>query len=308
MKKISILGLLLFSIFTSSFSTAANGLELIKITDNAYAIVGELGNRSPENLGNNATFGVVVTDKGVVLIDSGATYKGAQAIHNVIKTVTDKPIVIVINSGGQDHRWLGNEYFKEQGAKIIASKAAVEDHKARLQDQFFRLGTLVGDEGIKGTNAVYADTVFESNHNFELGNVNFEVTHAGQAHTPGDSFVWLPKQSVMFTGDIVYTERMLGVGTQSNSKSWLAVYEAMAAHNPKYLVPGHGKPTTLEKANKDSYEYLQYLRKSISDFIENDGDISEISKVDLSRYHYLFNSEMLSGRNAQQVYSELEFE
>ena len=88
------------------------------MTENVYAIVGELSNRSPKNLGNNATFGVVITDKGVVLIDSGATFKGAERIHQVIKSITDKPITMVINSGGQDHRWLGNGYFKKLGAKI----------------------------------------------------------------------------------------------------------------------------------------------------------------------------------------------
>ncbi len=112
----------------------------------------------------------------------------------------------------------------------------------------------------------------------------------------------------MFTGDIVYVERMLGVGSQSNSKSWVKVYEAMAAHKPEHIVPGHGSPTTLETANKDSYEYLKFLRKSVADFIENDGDISEINKVDQSQYKYLLNYDTLSGRNAQQVYTEMEFE
>ncbi len=289
-------------------SMAASDLKLKTITANIYAIVGELSNRSPENLGNNATFGVVVTEKGVVLIDSGATYKGAERIHNVIKSITDKPIVTVINSGGQDHRWLGNGYFKKLGAKIIASNNAVADQKARTQDQFFGLGTLIGDEGIKGTEAVYADTTFDTKLSFELGNSRFEITHAGQAHTPGDSFIWLPKQKVMFTGDIVYIERMLGVGSQSNSKSWVAVYEAMAAHKPEHIIPGHGNPTTLETANKDSYGYLKYLRKSVAEFIDDDGDISEIGKVDQSPYKYLFNYDSLSGRNAQQVYTEMEFE
>jgi len=300
--------LLVSALILNNSVIAASDLTLKKITDNVYAIVGELSNRSPVNLGNNSTFGVVVTDKGVVLIDSGATYKGAEKIHNVIKGITDKPIVTVINTGGQDHRWLGNGYFKKLGAKIIASNDAVEDQKARTQDQFFGLGTLVGDEGIKGTEAVYADTTFDTEYNFELGGVNFEVTHAGQAHTPGDSFIWLPQQKVMFTGDIVYIERMLGIMDHSNSKSWVAVYEAMAAHKPKHIIPGHGNPTTLETADKDTYGYLTSLRESVAEFIDDDGDISEISKVDQSAYKYLLNYDSLSGRNAQKVYTEMEFE
>jgi glyoxylase-like metal-dependent hydrolase (beta-lactamase superfamily II) len=123
---------------------------------------------------------------------------------------------------------------------------------------------------------VHADATFEKEKRFVLGETTFEVHHAGQAHTPGDSFIWLPEQKVMFTGDIVYTERMLGIGEQSNSKSWVEVYQEMAAYNPEFVVPGHGHPTTLDKTNSDTYDYLTFLRRSVSDFIDSGGDISDI--------------------------------
>jgi glyoxylase-like metal-dependent hydrolase (beta-lactamase superfamily II) len=289
-------------------SWADEKLRLHKVVEGVYAVVGDLGNRTADNLGNNATFGFVVTTQGVVLIDSGGTYLGAQNIEQLIKTVTDKTVVIVINTGGQDHRWLGNGYFKNIGAQIIASEDAVNDQKARTQDQFFILGNLVGDKGVKGTDAVYADKTFKQQLDFKLGNTLFNIRHSGQAHTPGDSFVWLPQQEVMFAGDIVYVERMLGVGAYSNSKSWISVYQTMAAYKPKHLIPGHGRATSLSQAKKDTYDYLVFLRKSVAAFMENGGDITEISSVNQSTYSYLLNYKVLSGRNAQQVFTELEWE
>lgn len=289
-------------------SSAGDDLVLQKITDQVYAIVGDLGNRSPENLGNNATFGFVVTPAGVVLIDAGGSYRGAKRIHQVIRSVTDQPVVTVINSGGQDHRWLGNGYFRQQGAQVMANEKAVADQQARSRDQFILLGNLVGEAGMAGTEAQHADQTFDDKTRFETGGVVFEIYHAGQAHTPGDSFVWLPRQQVMFTGDIVYTERMLGVGSQSNSKSWIKVYESMAAFSPKVVVPGHGYPATLEKADADTLGYLKFLRNRVTEFYDNGRDISEIGSIDQSRYHYLLNHETLTGRNAQQVYTELEWE
>lgn len=300
--------LLALLIFACSQSWADGDLKLQQVTEGVYAIVGELGNRSAGNLANNATFGFVVTTEGVVLIDPGGTYQGAQKIDLLIKEVTDKPVVKVINTGGQDHRWLGNGYFQKQGAQIIASAAAVSDQKARTQDQFIRLGSLVGDEGLKGTDAVYADKTFKQQLEFKLGDTRFEIHHAGQAHTPGDSFIWLPQKKVMFTGDIVYVERMLGVGSQSNSKSWVRVYQTMAAYQPRYLIPGHGAATNLSQANKDTYDYLVFLRQAVTDFIEDGGDLTEISSVDQSKFDYLLNFKMLAGRNAQQVFTELEWE
>lgn len=302
------LTVLVFGILVFNCAMAADDIELQVVTDNVYASVGSLGNRTPDNLGNNATFGFVVTAEGVVLIDSGGTYKGAKRLHESIRRVTDKPIVIVINTGGQDHRWLGNAYFKNLGAKLIANKRAVEDQKVRSRDQLLMLANLVGDDVLRDTNAVYADNLFDKDMRFILGGTSFEVHHAGQAHTPGDSFVWLPDQKVMFTGDIVYTERMLGIGAQSNSRSWIKAYQAMASYNPEYIVPGHGHPTTLDRANSDTYEYLTFLRHSVADLMENGGDITEITKIDQSKYNYLLNYTSLSGSNAQKVFTELEWE
>ena len=286
----------------------ADDLELVKVAKDVYALVGPITNRTPENLGNNATFGFVVTNEGVVLIDSGGSFLGAQKIHQAIKKVTDKPIQYVINSGGQDHRWFGNSYFSAQGATIISSKAARADHQNRLVDQIGRLTALIGDEQFKGTEEKYADILFETDYELTLGGVKFELHNAGQAHTPGDIYIWLADRSVMFSGDIVFVERMLGVGEQSNSKSWVQVFESMAAYKPQHVVPGHGHPVSLAGAEKDTYAYLLALRDKVSAFMEEGGDASDIADVDFSEFNYLSNFDTLAGRNALKVYTELEWE
>jgi len=307
--KIPNLILLITGLCLGCATAQANGnLELQRVTDEVYAIVGDLGNRSAENFGNNATFGFVLTADGVVLIDSGGTARGAAAIDAVIDTVTDEPVIAVINTGGQDHRWLGNGYFKKSGARLIASQAAVADQRARLQDQFFMLGNLVGQDLVRGTEAAYAEETFDDALELTIGGTRFELRHPGPAHTPGDSFVWLPAQQVMFSGDIVYTVRMATVGPQSNSRGWVEAFDAMAAYRPRHLVPGHGRATTLEHARRDTRDYLSFLRTAVAEFMDDGGDLSDIGTVDQSAFTYLQNFDMLAGRNAQRVFEELEWE
>ncbi|MCP4493755.1 MAG: MBL fold metallo-hydrolase [Gammaproteobacteria bacterium] len=308
MQKLKLILIATFLLMPFKQLQANDRLNLQKVTEDVYAIVGELSNRSPDNLANNATFGFVITAAGVVLIDSGGTFNGAKAIDAIISTVTDKPVVKVINTGGQDHRWLGNGYFSKQGADIIASDAAVSDHKARATDQFIGLANLVGDAEVELTEAVFAENRFRNELTFTLGDTVFEIRHAGAAHTPGDSFVWLPQNSVMFTGDIVYTQRMLGVIEYSDSKSWVNVFKLMASFQPKHIVPGHGQVTNLKRAQQDTLDYLIFLREAVSDFIEGSGEMSDIGKIDQSAFNYLHNFESLAGRNAQQVFTELEWE
>ncbi|MDH3639591.1 MAG: MBL fold metallo-hydrolase [Gammaproteobacteria bacterium] len=297
-----------FLVLNGSASAAEEAqLKLQKVVDDVYAIVGSLGNRSPENLGNNATFGFVVTPQGVVLIDPGGTYKGASRIHELIKTVTDMPVKYVINTGGQDHRWLGNDYFGRQGASIIASRAAVEYQKESLNDILLRLSNTAGDAAVEGTRESYANIQFDESYEFTFGDVRFHITTGGVAHSPGDSWVWLPYERVVFSGDIIYVERMLAVSSTSNSEAWLAAFEAMEALDPQYVVPGHGAPTTIDAARAATYDYLTSLRTAVAEFIEAGGEIYDLHKIDQSRFSHLLNFEQLQGRNAQQVFQEMEW-
>lgn len=305
-----IISLLLISLFNTALADdiAQNQLQLQQLNPNIYAIVGDMDNRTASNFGNNATFGFVLTTQGVVLIDSGGTYQGARQIHQLVKQVTGQPITHVINTGGQDHRWLGNGYFKNLGAKIITSSAAVADQKARVNDQFFMLNELVGVDGVKGTEAVYAETTFDQSMELIVGDTRFELYHASPAHTPGDSFVWLPEQKIMFAGDIIFTERLLGILDHSSSKGWMESFEAISAFNPASIVPGHGHPTTLDKARSDTYDYLTFIRQAVTQFMDDGGDIADISTIDQSAFSKLISFDTLAGRNAQRVYSELEWE
>lgn len=296
-----------FSICLIPGHVLAADLEVQRVTDGVWAFVGEMDQRSPENLANNATFGLVETEQGAVLIDPGGSWQGAEALADVIRGVTTQPVVYVIDTGGQDHRWLGNSYWQAQGATVIASDAAVKDQRARASLQLSGLASFLGD-ALDGTEASYADVTFAERYAFSLGGVTFELLHAGAAHTPGDIFVWLPDQETVFTGDIVYVERVLGVGDQSSIGEWPAVFEAIAGLNPSHVVPGHGHATTLAHARADTYDYLTNLREKIGTLIDERGSIMDAPTVDQSAFDYLEQFESLAGRNAQAAFQQMEWE
>ena len=285
----------------------ADVLEIQPVTDDVWAIVGPLEQRSETNLANNATFGLVVTPEGAVLMDPGGSWQGASMLHAAIRTVTDQPVKYVIDTGGQDHRWLGNGYWQAQGATVIASEAAVEDHRARADDHMIALAQFLG-AGLDGTDPAYADVTFQADYTLEFGGFSFEIMHRGAAHTPGDSFVWLGERYVMFTGDIVYVDRLLGNGPARDTDSWIAVFEAMAAYEPAHIVPGHGRATDLATATRDTHDYLVNLRTRIGAMIEDGGNIMDAPKIDQSAWAYLAQFEALAGRNAQATYEEMEWE
>jgi glyoxylase-like metal-dependent hydrolase (beta-lactamase superfamily II) len=286
----------------------ADVLTIQPVTENVWAIVGPLEQRNPENLGNNATFGLVVTPDGAVLVDPGGSWNGAAMLHDTIRQITDTPVTHVINSGGQDHRWLGNGYWQAQGATVIASDAAVADQAARGSMQITGLSQLIGADGLDGTVPSHADISFATDYTLEVGGQSFQIMHRGQAHTPGDAFVWLESASTMFTGDLVYIDRILGNGAQSNVKSWIEAFDAMAAFNPAHIVPGHGPATDLATARADSYDYLVNLRSQIGGLLEEGGTILDAPAIDQSAWAHLVEFDSLAGRNAQTAFEQMEWE
>lgn len=289
-------------------ATAARAYEVQTVAPGIWAIEGPAEQRNAENLANNATFGLIETTDGAVLIDPGGTWAGAADLHETVRTLTDQPVAYVIDTGGQDHRWLGNGYWAAEGATIIAARAAVADQQARGSMQMTALSQLVSGAALEGTEPVYADTVFDDSYTLSLGGREIEIHMAGPAHTPGDSFVWLPQESVVFTGDIVFVGRILGVLEFSDSAGWLDAYSAVEALEPEHLVPGHGPATTLAVAQADTRDYLANLRARMREYIDGGGDIIGSVEVDQSAFAYLDQFDSLARRNAQAVFAQMEWE
>ena len=285
----------------------ADVLKVQPVTDDVWAIVGPSEQRSPENLGNNATFGLVVTSEGAVLMDPGGSWQGAEMLHAAIRSITDQRVTHVINTGGQDHRWLGNGYWQATGATVIASQTALEDQRARVSMQMTALSQLIGD-ALEATEPSFADIAFSDAYTLEVGGLRFEIVRPGPAHTPGDSFVWVPAHDTVFTGDIVYVERILGVGDQSSITHWPDAYLAVEATGAAHVVPGHGGPTTMEHARADTYDYLMNLRAQIGALLDEGGDILAAPLVDQSGFAYLEQFDSLAGRNAQTAFQQMEWE
>ncbi|GGK70409.1 MBL fold metallo-hydrolase [Amphritea balenae] len=287
--------------------TQAKPLQLTEVAPDVYALIGPMEQRSAQNLANNANFGFIVTHDSVLLIDSGGTLLGAGDIESHIRTVTDKPIQLVINTGGQDHRWFGNRYFAEQGIRTLTSVKTQADQNARRNSQIESTSALTAASWA-GTDPQPATAVVSETTELTIGGLQIELIPVGPAHTGGETLVWLPEHKVLFSGDLVYTGRMLGIGPQSQHRDWIAAFDTIRQLAPQVIVPGHGQPTDLSGAEKDTYDYLVFLRSEVGRLIDAGEEMSAVSRIDQSRFSYLEVYEQIHGRNAQQVFEQMEWE
>ncbi len=295
--------------FLVLFALQANAFETIKVTQDVYALVGDLGQRSPLNLGHNMTSGFIVTQDGILVIDSGGSYAGAKAIHQAIKKISDKSIKWVVNTGGQDHRWLGNSYFSTQEKiTFISSDACKADMIKRTSFQMNMAEKYIKDK-FNNTQAVYPSFTFASKYTLPIKDKKIELIYTGGGHTSGDIFVSLPEQGIVFTGDIVFSQRLLGI-QQDSALRWIKSLEYLRdVIKPKVVIPGHGAVTNLKIALKDSYDYLVLLRDKVKIGFERGAfdPVEAIEGIDQSAFSYLENYSSISfrSRNALRVAEQI---
>ena len=284
-------------------------VEFKPVADGVFVHVGDTGGRTAENEGLNANIGLVVTPAGAVLIDSGATFQSARQIAEAARKVTSQSIRWVINTGGQDHRWLGNGYFQEHGAELIAHAGIEADMKNRGNDHLQGLKAVLGAKADGTVPTLPSRWLKAPDERLELGGVVFEFKHRGGAHTPGDVMVWLPQKNVLFTGDVVYVDRMLGVIPVSNTKQWLATFSVIEQLKPAVLVPGHGRVTNLATAQADTQAYLLALRAHMKKAVDEGVDVSAaVKSFNAAPFMRLLNAAELMPGNASRTYLELERE
>ena len=154
---------------------APAGLQTIKVRDNLYMIT---------NAGGNT--GVFITTTGVVLVDTKNPNNG-QGILDQVRTVTNKPVTVVINTHAHGDHTGSNEFFSDN-VQFVAH----ENTKTNMQ----KMPAFAGDKAKFLPSAAYKDTM-----TIGTGADQVVLHYFGPAHTSGDTFVVFPALRAMHTGD-----------------------------------------------------------------------------------------------------------
>ncbi|GGH26855.1 Glyoxylase, beta-lactamase superfamily II [Cribrihabitans marinus] len=280
----------------------------VEVIPHVWSAIGATAPPTHENSGHNNNLSFIVTGDGVIVINGGAAYLLAKALHDEIKTITDQPVKLVIDENGQGHAMLGNSYWAEQGVPILAHVDAAHE----IEENGHRIL-----EGMKGYNRDKAEgtfvapptRTFEDREVIEMGDFSIEVLHLGPAHGPGDTQVWLPEQSLVIAGDMAFHERMLPIFADTITADWIDTWECcFEALNATYVIPGHGHPTNMDQVRRYTRDYLVYLREQVGAHLDAGGDLADAYYVDQSPYAHLDTFEELATKNAGRVYEQMEFE
>ncbi|WIY24720.1 MBL fold metallo-hydrolase [Parasedimentitalea psychrophila] len=279
-----------------------------EVIPGVFSAIGATAPPTYENAGHNNNLSFIITGDGVVVINGGASYQLAKALHLEIKAITDQPVKLVFNENGQGHAMLGNSYWADQGVEILAHVDAAADFEAH-GGQSLRAAQARAKEQADDTRVVLPTQTFEDAYVVEMGDMRIEARYLGPSHSPGDIVIWLPEKGLVLAGDMAFHERMLPIFEHTMTADWVETWDAaFEPLNATYVIPGHGHPTNMDQVRRYTRDYLVYLRAKIGAHLENDGDLASAYYVDQSPYANLDTFEELATKNAGRVYEQMEFE
>ena len=216
--------------FASQADLSDKKTTFAKLGDGLYCLTAE----------GDPNSGVIVGDDGVMVVDARATPVLARELIERIREVTDKPIKYVLLSHYHAVRVLGASAYGAQ--HIIASQGTYDLIRERGQQDFDseaqrfpRLFRAV--ESVPGL--TWPTLVFDRSLTLFMGKREVQILHLGKGHTKGDTVAWLPKEKVLFSGDLVEYGAAPYCG-DAHFREWPETLERLRALGAEKLVPGRG--------------------------------------------------------------------
>ncbi len=184
--------------------------------------------------------GVIIGDDCVLIVDTQATPDMAADVIARIRSVTDKPVKYVVLSHYHAVRVLGASAY---GADhILASQDTydliVERGKEDMASEIGRFPRLFkGVDSIPGL--TWPTMTFTGKMTLYLGELEVQLLQLGRGHTKGDTVVWLPKEKILFAGDLVEYGATPYTG-DAYLTDWPGTLDRLEALGAKAVVPGRG--------------------------------------------------------------------
>ena len=233
----------------------------------------------------------------------------ARALEASIRSQLHRPVIAVFNTGSQDHRWLGNGYFAARGIPVYTLDATQATQK-KMGDQEIRHIRDYGDVFAEQKVHYASRPLKGPGATVRVGGETFVVRTFGDAHFPGDATIWLPRHKVLFSGDLIYVDRILGIHPWSRVLSWQKAYHAArkAYGDAVAVVPGHGRVSPWPRCDADTGTYLDKLvstaKKAIDDMVELEDYLA--ANRDWPEFKHLKHYDSWHPKNLSRTYTQVE--
>jgi glyoxylase-like metal-dependent hydrolase (beta-lactamase superfamily II) len=308
--------LLLLTVQSSAGITAGKAYKFEKIADGVYYAT----STGAMVTGSNNV--LIVGDRDVLVVDTGTSPAAARAFIEDAKLITNKPIRYVVNThfhydhtdGNQVYAGkadiIAHEYVKQaiqtlnvlerepyKTSQLVNVPNRIENLKKQIADAKtpqakadLERQLKVAEDGweqLKEIKPTAPNVTYSTKKVLNLGGREVQLLFLGRGHTNGDTVVFLPKERVVCTGDLM--ESQVAYMGDAQFDEWITTLEALKKLDFETDLPGHGAPFK-DKGRITAFQgYLRDLVKQGTE-LRKQGVTAEAAaqRVDLTAYKTAF--------------------
>jgi cyclase len=202
--------------------------------------------------------GLILGDDAAIAIDALFVPSMTKRYLRAIRKATKKPVSHLINTHHHIDHTGGNQLFPR--SEIVAHVNAREE-MIRFGMPVDRLQAFIPEfaEEYPELRLVLPDTVYAGQMTLYQGDRAIELLYMGPAHTPGDTLIYLPREKVLFAGDVAFHYVVPGP-FDCHVSGWIRVADRIANLDVETIVPGHG-PIGTKAELREMRDYLALVRR-----------------------------------------------
>lgn len=204
--------------------------------------------------------GIIIGGDGVMVIDGLMVGSMVRPYLEQIRKVTSKPIRYVVNTHHHIDHSFGNQFYLP--AEVLGHRACRKVMLAKGVDQedLGRRFPMYKEDWLK-VRLTPPSVTYEDKMVVHLGDRVVELLHPGAAHTYGDTLIYMPKEKVLFTGDVAF-QYLTPLAADGHISHWIRVEESIINNlDAITIVPGHG-PVADKTPLVQTLGYLKLLRRT----------------------------------------------
>ena len=212
--------------------------------------------------GGSSNSTVLITEEGVLVVDTLGNRQAAEALVAEIRAVTDAPIRWAVN--GQDHgdHYFGNAVFKREGAVIVAQTETARIIGMNYEYELEWRGLDTARAG-----HVRPDVTFEDRMTLRVGGREVILVHIGAGQNPGDTVVLFPHARAAYASGAFAPMSWSSTAYASSPDQWIEVLEKIKALDVDTYLPGHGHLVTDRTEIDEEIVFLRELQIAVEDAI-----------------------------------------
>jgi quinoprotein relay system zinc metallohydrolase 2 len=301
------LALALWLLVAATHSTAnAAPFQLRQVAAGIFVHFGQPLDLEAPGHDDIANIGFIVGSRCVAVIDTGGSVRVGRALLAAIRERTQKPICYIINTHVHVDHLLGNAAFTSSHASFIGH-AALPEAIARSRLYFLQHYAEDLDSPASAQQIIAPDQRVQDRLELDLGDRRLQLRAWPVAHTDCDLSVLDQSTRTLFTGDLLFRERLPAV--DGDVSGWLNVIDELARMPVKRAIPGHGPLTTnLESALVPERRYLNELLSGVKSAIDLGQSLPEaINTVAASEKPQWLLWDSTHPRNVTRIYQQQEW-